>query len=103
MMFKTIRFIGAGLMAAALSACGGNNDYKPSTGMPVEQLFAEACAGCHGDKGEGKFGFLLAIAGSDKADEELVTSIREGGVIMPAFSQISEDEAAAIVGYLKNR
>lgn len=101
-MYKTTRFICASLMAAALSGCGGSNDYKPNAGMPVEQLFAEACAGCHGDNGEGKFGFLLTLAGSDTADEEFVTKIREGGVLMPAFPQISEDEAAAITGYLKN-
>jgi mono/diheme cytochrome c family protein len=102
-MYKTTRFIGACLIAAGLSGCSGSSDYKPSAGMPAEQLFAEACAGCHGDTGEGKFGFLLAVAGSDAADAEIVTKIREGGHVMPAFPLISEEEAAAIAGYLKHR
>jgi mono/diheme cytochrome c family protein len=102
-MYITIRFIGACLILAGLSGCSGTSDYKPSAGLPTDQLFAEACASCHGDKGEGKFGFLLAVAGSEAADEEIVAKILEGGHMMPAFPHISAEQAAAIAGYLKNR
>jgi mono/diheme cytochrome c family protein len=101
-MYKTTRFIGICLIAAGLSACGGDSDYQPNAGQSPEQIFAEACASCHGEKGEGKFGFLLSVAGSDEPVEEIVGKIRQGGHMMPAFSQISEQEAAAVAGYLKN-
>jgi mono/diheme cytochrome c family protein len=101
-MFKTTRLIGAGLIAAALSGCS-SSDYKPTAGLPADQLFAEACAGCHGDLGEGKLGFILAVAGTETSTPEIVTKIRQGGHLMPAFPQISESEATAIATFLKSQ
>lgn len=100
-MYKTTRFIAACLFAAGLSGCS-SSDYTPTAGAAADQLFAEACAGCHGDNGEGKFGFLLAVAGSDESAEDIATKIRNGGHVMPAFPQISEEQASAIAGYLKS-
>jgi cytochrome c551 len=102
-MNKTTRLYAICLIAAGLSACSGSNDYKPTAGMPVEQLFAEACADCHGENGEGKFGFLLSIAGSDESAEEIVTKIHTGGHVMPAFPNIEENEAVAIAEFIKSR
>jgi mono/diheme cytochrome c family protein len=101
-MYKTTRLIVACLIATALSGCG-NSDYTPTTGAAADQLFAEACAGCHGDNGEGKFGFLLSIAGSEESSETIVAKIRNGGHLMPAFPQLSEEQASAIAGYLKSK
>ena len=101
-MYKTTRFITAGLIAAGLSGCG-SSDYAPSADATAEQLFSEACAGCHGNGGEGKFGFLLAVAGSDESAETIVAKIRQGGHLMPAFPQINDEQASAIAGYLKSR
>jgi mono/diheme cytochrome c family protein len=100
-MQKTTRFIGTCLIAAGLTACGGTSDFKPTAGMTPEQLFSEACAGCHGDKGDGKFGFLFSIAGSEAPIEEIVSKIREGGPIMPAFPEIDEVDATTLANYLK--
>ncbi len=102
-MTKTTRFFSICLIAAGLSACSGSNDYKPTADMPVEQLFAEACADCHGENGEGKFGFLLSIAGSEKPAEEIVSKIRTGGHVMPAFPNIGENEGLAIAEFIKSR
>ena len=100
-MNKTTQLIGAGLIAAVMSGCS-SSDYKPTAGLPVDQLFAEACSGCHGKDGEGKFGFLLAVAGTETATPEIISKIRQGGHLMPAFPQISESEATAIAVYLIN-
>jgi mono/diheme cytochrome c family protein len=97
------RFIGACLISATLCGCSASKDYKPAEGMSAEQIFAEACSGCHGDEGEGKFGFLLSIAGTQTAGEELTTLIRNGGHLMPAFTQIDKETAEALVAYLKSR
>lgn len=101
-MTKTTRLIGACMIGAGLSGCGGSSDYKPSAGMPAEQLFAEACASCHGEKGEGKFGFLLSVAGCDETAEEIVTKIHTGGYVMPAFPNIGESEALAVAEFIKS-
>lgn len=99
----TTRLLAVCLIAAGLSGCGGNSDYTPTAGMSAEQIFAEACAKCHGEGGEGKLGFLLSIAGTEEPSEEVVNKIRQGGTIMPAFIQISESDAQALADYLKNR
>jgi cytochrome c553 len=99
-MVKTTRIIAACLVAGSLSGCS-DSDFKPAENMPVNELFAEACAGCHGDQGAGKFGFLLTLAGSDLPTEEIVEKVRQGGHVMPAFPNISETEATAIAGYIK--
>jgi mono/diheme cytochrome c family protein len=101
-MYKTTRFIGTCLITAGLTACGGDSDFKPAAGMAPEQLFSEACANCHGEEGGGKFGFLLSVAGSDTSVDDIVSKIREGGTIMPAFPEIDESEATAVANYLKN-
>ncbi len=100
-MYKTTRFIIACLFAVGLGGCS-SSDYTPTPGAAADQLFAEACAGCHGDNGEGKFGFLLAVAGSEESTETIVDKIRNGGHLMPAFPQLSEEQASAIAGYLKS-
>ncbi len=100
-MYKTTRFIGICLLAAGLSACGGDSDYQPGAGLSPQQLYAQACASCHGKQGGGKFGFLFSIAGSDLSAEEIAGKIRGGGDMMPAFPQISEEQASAVADYVK--
>jgi len=102
-MYKTTRLLGAGLLAAALTGCSGSRDFTPTEGMAPDQVFAQACASCHGEAGEGKFGFLLAVAGTETGVEEIVAKIRSGGHVMPAFPNIDENTATAIAAYLKSR
>ncbi|EGW55612.1 c-type cytochrome [Candidatus Endoriftia persephone] len=100
-MTNPIRFSLVAVMAGALAGCGGANDYKPVAGSAPEQIFAEACASCHGEKGSGKFGFLLKIAGSDHEVAEIAGKIAEGGMVMPSFPEIGEAERAALATYIK--
>ncbi len=83
-----------------LSGCGGNNEYAPATGASAVQIYAEACAGCHGAQGEGKFGVLLKLAGTSNTAAELGAKIRGGGPVMPAFVNISETDAVAVGSHI---
>ncbi|MCU7843781.1 MAG: cytochrome c [Candidatus Thiodiazotropha sp. (ex Monitilora ramsayi)] len=102
-MKKTTLLTIMALATLGLSGCGGNDEFKPTDGMPVNDLFAQACASCHGENGSGKFGFLLKIAGSEDAIEDMAQKIRDGGHIMPAFVNISQSEAISIATYVKGQ
>ena len=95
---KVVLVVLAGL---GLSACG-QRDYTPVAGVSAETIFAEACAGCHGDAGAGKFGFLLKLAGSDHPhpDSEIAEKVIKGGHIMPAFPNIDQQNAEALGQYI---
>ena len=47
-----------------------------------EVLFAEKCAGCHGQNGTGGTGPVLADSGID--EDEIRLAIEQGGGVMPA-------------------
>ncbi|MBI5877296.1 MAG: c-type cytochrome [Chloroflexi bacterium] len=73
-------------------------------------LYAENCAACHGDQGEGKLGPALNSKAflNATADETLVSLIRTGvpGSVMPAWGQafggpFTDQQAAQVVAYLR--
>jgi len=101
-MDKTTSIMGACLLAASLSGCS-SKDFTPSEGMGASEISAQACTACHGEGGNGKFGFLLKIAGSQTPLQEMADKIRNGGYVMPAFPNISEADALAIAGFLKGQ
>ncbi|HZR82508.1 MAG TPA: c-type cytochrome [Candidatus Binatia bacterium] len=85
-------------------------DGDPSDGA---RLYAQACASCHGERGEGKEGPALAnprlLAAA--SDTYLVETIRRGrrGTSMAAFASaspahrtLSDDEIVSIVTYLRS-
>jgi cytochrome c oxidase cbb3-type subunit 3 len=75
-------------------------------------LYAQACASCHGERGEGKEGPALANARflAAASDTYLVESIRRGrrGTSMPAFGSsspthrvLADDEIVSIVSFMR--
>jgi cytochrome c oxidase cbb3-type subunit 3 len=77
-----------------------------------ERLFADACASCHGARGEGKEGPALANPRllASATDTYLVETIRRGrrGTSMPAFGSASpahrllgDDEIASVVRFIR--
>ncbi len=100
-MIKTTHLIGISLLTLTLTGCSDVNDYKPEGGLDGKAMFSQACASCHGESGNGKFGFLLKISESEESAEEIAEKISSGGTIMPAFPNISQDEAQSIAHYLK--
>lgn len=102
-MNSRIKVLSLLTMSLGLAACGGPREYTPATGSAAADMFAEACQSCHGESGQGKFGFLLKIAGTDASDADILAHIQDGGLIMPAFPNIGEQERQALVAYLKGQ
>ena len=64
--------------------------------------FAQACAACHGQEGQGGFGPTLA--GNDDLEDAafVIGRILGGGGGMPAFDEFSDEEAAAIGTHIRS-
>jgi cytochrome c551 len=101
-MIKATYLAGICLSASLLTGCSENNTYTPVSGMDGVDIYANACASCHGENGSGKFGFLLKLVGSDSSYEEIVEMIQQGGHFMPAFPNIDEQQATQLADYLKS-
>ncbi|MGD8925406.1 MAG: c-type cytochrome [Thioalkalispiraceae bacterium] len=71
-----------------------------------EQLYLQHCSACHGNDGDGGVGVPLALDDfqSSVSDAYLNKTIRLGrpGRIMPAFTQFSDAEVAAIVKHIRS-
>ncbi len=70
------------------------------------KLYAQNCAACHGEKGNGGIGVPLSLPSFQATvdDPYLKSTIRLGrpGRVMPAFKQFSDAEVAAIVNHLRS-
>jgi mono/diheme cytochrome c family protein len=69
---------------------------------PGKAAFDGICAGCHGPDGAGDIGPRLVPF--TRSSRELLAVVREGVGMMPALSarDISDDEVAAVAGFLKS-
>lgn len=72
------------------------------------QVYAQSCASCHGDQGEGHILLPQAPALDDSEhawhhpDGQLLEFIRAGGAQMPAFGeQLEDDEIVAVIRYFQ--
>jgi alcohol dehydrogenase (cytochrome c) len=86
----------ATLLAAAPAAA--------QTSEPGRQVFAARCAGCHGSDGNGgELGPGIATRVPTRTDTELTTLFRQGlpASGMPAFANLSDTDAAALIPYLR--
>ena len=101
-MHKTTRLFAIPALALILSGCGGPNAFTPSEGMSSLEIFDAACQSCHGEKGTGKFGLILKLAGSDDPVEEINDKIKNGGHLMPSFPNIGDADRTALAGYVKS-
>ncbi len=99
-MGKTTYIAGICLLGSLVAGCSDSN-FKPVSGMDGKDIFANACSGCHGENASGKFGFLLKLAGTEATTDEIVSKIRDGGHIMPAFPNIDTQSATLVSDYLK--
>lgn len=70
------------------------------------KLYAQNCATCHGESGTGGIGVPLALPSFQATidDKYLSRTIRYGrpGRVMPAFTQLKEEEVDAIVKHLRS-
>lgn len=100
-MNKTVKLISASPLLLALTGCFGPSDYDPSLTATPDQIYTEACQSCHGEKGEGKFGFLLKITDSDHSIAEIADKIEQGGIVMPGFPKMEAPQRLLVATYLK--
>lgn len=100
-MNKSIQIILLATLATGLTGCIGPDDYTPEEGMSPAEIFSATCQTCHGIKGEGKFGFLFGIAGSEKSMQDIAKKIGEGSMLMPSFPNISAENKLSIAAYVK--
>lgn len=93
-----------------LSGCGKTTTQAPpavetpvaSTAVAVDgaALFAQNCAGCHGENGEKKRGWLEEVR--EESAEKLANTVRKGEGRMPAFGdQLSDAEIDAVIAHSK--
>lgn len=86
----------AGLLVAG---CGGEEDFSAPEGTPAPKMFEQACAHCHGEKGTGRFGFLLGLKDSQIPADNVVQMIANGRGIMPSFPELSESQRKRLADY----
>jgi cytochrome c oxidase cbb3-type subunit III len=83
-----------------------NPNTSPADLAQGERLFKGQCAGCHGPKGEGGRGAVLAQPRLRRAadDESLFRTIRDGvrGTEMPAADTITSREIWQIAAYVRS-
>ena len=98
---RMIPLTGAIAVSSLLLVGCDPNQYTPQTGASAADIFAEACAGCHGDGGEGIIIGWLKVKGTDKTENEVIAKIAAGSTFMPAFPNIGNIEQSALAQYLK--
>lgn len=83
-----------------IASCGGGSEADVERGATI---YAQQCARCHGDEGQGNLGpSLVGIADlfQEASGQELFVS--NGGAGMPRFADIlSEDEIRDVVAYTR--
>jgi mono/diheme cytochrome c family protein len=105
--------LGAVLLTVALLVLADPDDgasyAAPPGSGPIDGavLYADLCAACHGDEGEGRTGPALGAgavveAFPDRADQ--IALVSEGRAGMPAFGRrLSEAEIEAVVDYTRDQ
>jgi mono/diheme cytochrome c family protein len=90
----------------ALAACSSNartSSVEKTTGTAASgaSLYATKCVSCHGSNGRsGSAGVDVAHEARDEA-EDAIEKILEGGGGMPSFSNLSDQDVADLIAYLK--
>jgi len=70
-----------------------------------QQVFADNCAGCHGENGQGQVG--PALSGNEFVTQQdpaaVIDTVLHGRGQMPAFQdQLSDDQVAAVLTFIRN-
>ncbi len=85
------------------SGCGNQGD-EHSAGTPAPRLFAQYCAPCHGDKGQGVFiKGVPAINDTRLTQDQIAALIVHGDKEhnMPEFPRMKQADARSVAGYVR--
>ncbi|MBL3526288.1 MAG: cytochrome c [gamma proteobacterium endosymbiont of Lamellibrachia anaximandri] len=99
-MNTTTKLLAPLAAATLLTGCGAS-EYSPSITTTPAEMFANGCQSCHGEKGTGKFGLLLRLAGSEESIEHIASKIEKGGMVMSSFPGINAAQRLALATYVK--
>lgn len=122
--FLAILFV----MALVLGACGGGNDNdnaeEPADNndnagteeatdegndngsvdtAAAEEIYSNNCAACHGADLSGGAGPDLTKVGSNHSAKDIEDIIHNGTGSMPAQSQVSDEDASTLAGWLADK
>ncbi|WP_027882061.1 c-type cytochrome [Meiothermus rufus] len=69
-----------------------------------EGIYAQNCAGCHQATGQGLPGVFPALAGNPKVGDKnhVINTVLKGRNAMPAFAQLSDQQVAAVLTYVRS-
>ena len=100
-MFRIPALLAPLLFLGANTAMAAESPAKPDGA----RLYAQRCSACHGADGSGGVGVPLALPAflSSVDDAYLHKTVRLGrpGRVMPAFTQLTDAEVAAIVAHIR--
>jgi len=89
--------IGLPLMLLLLTACLRTDEYSPAANATGEDVFNNACIGCHQPK-EGGHYFELDSGMANVA--AISARVSKGGFIMPAFPNIKDELMHSLSEYV---
>lgn len=81
---------------------GGTEPYKPRTDDP-QLIYEQACAHCHGERGEGSGLLYPAFSDSAYILDEVKNTITEGTWLMPGFVHIKGDTLERIGRFIVDK
>lgn len=99
--------LGMSLFVAALTACSGNSARISSvTALTADtvsgkSLYTSNCASCHGSDGKSAAGKKNIVSATTSNTSGAVDTMLSGDGEMPDFANLSDQELANIVGYVK--
>ena len=97
-----------GLVLAAVllsvTAQSSGEEYDEALFEVGQELYQANCVVCHQAGGQGSPPTFPALAGNENVEDLnlVVNTIHEGRGAMPSFSQLSSDELAAVVTFIRN-
>lgn len=94
------------LLVAAIALVGISCAGSPGDDTFGAELYNVSCARCHGGDLEGGIGPALDATSNTAlvlTDDQIANVIRVGPGAMPAFGQLTDDQIASLVDYLRER
>jgi len=81
---------------------GQTNEYIPETSNP-DQVYKEACAGCHGERGKGEGVLYPDLAKESLEVREIIDVVRNGELFMPSFPHIPDSTLQKLALYVSEK
>lgn len=94
--------VGSGHLAAAPADAAASDPALAELMTEGGSVYATYCSACHGAAGDGGTGPALAGSQVLTSIGTISSQVIDGGVRMPAFSQLSDRQIAAVATFIRN-